>query len=1070
MTSPGSPLIHHPIPEVRLLRSAPEHRHREWGEDVQPLLDGAHGLWRVTGRAGTGVSSLLIDVAAAKIRQGADPAGVLLLTGSKESARRLTDGLYDALSGTGCPATGGTMVRSVHSFAFALLRLAREDAAALIPGAEQDTVIRELLAGHAADGGLQWPEDVRPALRMVGFARQLRDFLLRVQERGLGPAELENLGAAYDRPMWQSAGRFLTEYRQVMNLRDYPALSASELLTEAVREVRRDPGLLPAKWSLLAVDDTQNLDPMAAGLVDLCLPRAELGILAGDPEQAIFSFRGANARALTEHACDHTLELSTRHREPERQVLTVGTPAIQWERVTGEIRRAHLLDGVPWSEIAVVVRSHAGIRSARQALLLADIPVYEDPTDVVLSQQPIVAGMLLVLRALSDGLDRSEWERLLLGPFGGADPVTIRRLLRGLRRYRVDARAMDTLADLVDPRREPQLADVEEELRALLTPREFDIVTRVQAVLHAGHVAQQRGDSAELILWELWNAAGRDPADPQARGLAEHLQATALRGGALGSQADRDLDAMMALFDLAGDMVERTPSAGIDTLLREVADQELPTGVRDRRGVRPEAVSLLTAHGTAGQEWRRVIVLEAQEGVWPALAETGTLFQQEELVDLVDRGIDPGTPISRNRERLREERRLFGLATTRATEKILLCTVENPDLDDALEPSRFVQEFTEYWSGVEVLRERGAAEAGTEGQPAEAQQVVASGPSVHRRSRYASLSVPEVVAELRRVLVDPEAGEEDRRQATRQLARLADAGVPGAHPDSWWGTRTLSTVEPVHTEVPMVLSPSRIEDVQKCPLHSFLSGIDDPSEDTTARTKGTIIHAYAEAVARGADREKAREIITDVWEQNLDTPEWNRRTEREVWDELLDRLDAWMLGRPSDGLLGVEVGFCLEITEDTTLKGKIDRLEHNRDGAVTIWDIKTGKNAASIDEAKEHAQLQAYQLAVSAGIFEATAPAQGRLRSPRRGESPAPVAGAGLVFPGHDAKRAVTQRTQDPLDEELRAELLERLPQLAALSRGPVFPATPGKHCTHCSFENLCPAKPKGRSILDLAH
>lgn len=1057
MTSPDIPIIQHPTPEVRLTRSAPSPRRRQWGEDVRPLFEDAHGLWRVTGPAGSGVSSLLVDVAAARIRQGADPSRILLLTGSKESARRLTDELYDALSDGGFPATGGTMVRSIHSFAYALLRLAREGNVELMPGAEHDTVIRDLLAGHADQGGLLWPEDVRPALRMVGFARQLRDFLLRVQERGLGPEELENLGKSYDRPMWVSAGGFLREYQQVMNLRQYNALSASELLTHAVREVQRDPGILPEGWDLLAVDDTQNLDPMAAQLIDLCLPRADLGILAGDPEQAIFSFRGAEATYLTKHACDVSLEWKKSKRTPERQVIIVDTPAAQWERVTGEIRRAHLLDGVPWSEIAVVVRSHAAIRSTRQALLLADIPVHQDPTDVVLAQQPIVAGMILVLRALQDSIDAAEWEQLLLGPFGGADPVTIRRLLRGLRRYRMDQRAIETLAELVDPRREPQLPDVEAELRELLTPREYDILQRVQAVLAAGHVSRERGDSAELILWELWNAAGRDPSDPQARGLAEHLQTTALRGGALGSQADRDLDAIMALFDLAGDMVERNPSAGVDTLISEVSDQELPTGVRDRRGVRPEAVSLLTAHGTAGQEWRRVIVLEAQEGVWPAVGETGTLFQQEELVDLVGSGIEPGEPISRARIAVREERRLFGLATTRATEKLLLCVVENAELDEALEPTRFLDEFVKIWPRVEVIRDH---EATGEETPA--------GRPTRTRSRYTSLNAPEVVAELRRVLVDPEAAPGDRNQAIRQLARLAKAGVPGAHPDSWWATTTPSTEEPVTTAMPMSLSPSRIEALQNCPLNAFLSRTEDPSQDTSALSKGIIVHAYAEMVARGADKDKAREIVTEAWERIHSAPAWRTDYETEEWQQLLQRLDAWMSAREPGNLLGVEVDFCLDITETTQLKGQIDRLERNEEGAVIV-DIKSGKNAVSKTEADEHAQLRAYQLAVSEGIFEPTEPHRGHIRSPKEGEKPLPVALAGLLYPGTNGK-SVKSLWQEPLSEEVRAQLRESLPRLAEAARGPSFDATPGEHCTHCPFTILCPAQPEGRSSLDLAH
>ena len=41
------------------------------------------------------------------------------------------------------------LVRSVHSLAFALLRTAHEEPIRMITGADQDSVIQELLAGHA---------------------------------------------------------------------------------------------------------------------------------------------------------------------------------------------------------------------------------------------------------------------------------------------------------------------------------------------------------------------------------------------------------------------------------------------------------------------------------------------------------------------------------------------------------------------------------------------------------------------------------------------------------------------------------------------------------------------------------------------------------------------------------------------------------------------------------------------------------------------------------------------------------------------------------------------------------
>ena len=176
----------------------------------------------------------------AKIRGGADPAGVVFLTASKESGARVRAELSDRLAASGFVADE-PIVRSIHSLAFALVRLGDEGQSAeaepirLISGAEQDFAIRELLQGHAADGGGTWPAELRPALPMVGFARQLRDFLLRAVERTLTPSDLRDLGQRHGIPVWSAAGDFLAEYQDVMALYGARSYSASELVASAVR-------------------------------------------------------------------------------------------------------------------------------------------------------------------------------------------------------------------------------------------------------------------------------------------------------------------------------------------------------------------------------------------------------------------------------------------------------------------------------------------------------------------------------------------------------------------------------------------------------------------------------------------------------------------------------------------------------------------------------------------------------------------------------------------------------------------------------------------------------------------
>jgi len=77
-----------------------------------------------------------------------------------------------------------------------------------------------------------------------------------------------------------------------------------------------------------------------------------------------------------------------------------------------------------------------------------------------------------------------------------------------------------------------------------------------------------------------------------------------------------------------------------------------------------------------------------QEGSWPDLRLRGTLLGVERLVDVLD-GIDSSAALSRTAPLLAEERRLFYLACTRASERLLVSAVRGEDE----QPSRFLDEL-----------------------------------------------------------------------------------------------------------------------------------------------------------------------------------------------------------------------------------------------------------------------------------------------------------------------------------------------------------------------------------------
>ncbi|HSZ30740.1 MAG TPA: UvrD-helicase domain-containing protein, partial [Pseudonocardiaceae bacterium] len=195
-----------------------------WGPDARRVLEHAGGPLRVLGGPGTGKTTLVAHIVADRVlRRGVDPERVLVLTSSRRAAADLRERIVERLAAHGVtPTVREPLVRTVHSYAFAVLRLQASlrdlPPPRLLSGPEQDVVVRELLAGERAAGGRRWPARLRPMLVLPAFAAELRDLLMRAAERGLAPEDLIALGRTRGREEWVAAGRFFRSYEQVMLL------------------------------------------------------------------------------------------------------------------------------------------------------------------------------------------------------------------------------------------------------------------------------------------------------------------------------------------------------------------------------------------------------------------------------------------------------------------------------------------------------------------------------------------------------------------------------------------------------------------------------------------------------------------------------------------------------------------------------------------------------------------------------------------------------------------------------------------------------------------------------------
>ncbi|MFC8235582.1 ATP-dependent helicase [Streptomyces sp. NPDC057284] len=1093
----------------------------------QAVVDHPGGPLLVLAGPGTGKTTTLVEAVAARVTRGGDPARILVLTFSRKAAVELRDRMAARLGAARGPQATTfhsfcyALVRA-HQDADLFAEPLR-----LLSGPEQDVTVRDLLAGQLElerDGlaHIRWPDELRACLTTRGFADEVRAVLARSRELGLGPNALADFARRTGRPDWGAAAQFLAEYLDVLDAQG--VLDYAELVHRAVLLAERPEvsAVLAAEYDAVFVDEYQDTDPAQVRLLHALAGNRGIGpgagggrdlVAFGDPDQSIYAFRGADVNGIldfpetfrradgapapvgvltTSRRSGEQLLAATRlltrrmpltrlpsakvraHRELAAvceggrvETYTYPTASTELDNIADLLRRAHLEDGVPWNEMAVLVRAGGRtIPAVRRALTSAGVPLEVDGDDLPLRHEPAVAPLLTALRTVATAalhrttttkktsgadatpdpalapaadpapesvsdepsapwLDTETALTLLASPLGSMDAADLRRLGRALRDEeraagnRVPAPSGELLARAL----------AEPERLVVHDPAYARGAQRLGALLQKARELLEGGGTAEEALWELWAGTpwpGR-------------LERAALRGGAGGRNADRDLDAVCALFDTAARAEERTGGRGALNFLEEVDAQDIAADTLSKRVVRPDAVRLMTAHRSKGLEWRLVVVAGVQEGLWPDLRRRGSLLEADRIGrDGLAEPLTPGALLA-------EERRLFYVAATRARERLIVTAVKAP-ADDGDQPSRF-------------LTELGVEPRDVTGRP--------------RRP----LAVAALVAELRATTVDPDASDALRDEAAHRLARLAaltdDEGqplVPSAHPYRWWGlyAPTRSAVPLRDRDHPVALSGSALDQLANtCALQWFLGReVKADAPATAAQGFGNVVHVLADEVASGrtpADLAVLMERLDSVWDGLVFDAPWKSQQEKEQARVALERFLRWhVMDRTGRTPAASEHDFdvTLEAGEyEVRIRGSMDRVERDADGRAYVVDFKTGKQAPTKDEVARHPQLAVYQLAVREGavdeIFDGHRPAPGGAELVQL-RQPAPTKEGGDTLPRVQA--------QEPPTTEWVSDLLATAAGRVLDER---FTPTTGQHCTHCTFRASCSAQPEGRHILE---
>lgn len=230
------------------------------------------------------------------------------------------------------------------------------------------------------------------------------------------------------------------------------------------------------------------------------------------------------------------------------------------------------------------------------------------------------------------------------------------------------------------------------------------------------------------------------------------------------------------------------------------------------------------------------------------------------------------------------------------------------------------------------------------------------------------------------------------------------------------------------------VSPLKVRVFNTCRLRFRYQYVDKVrSRLRIADTAGSLVHrVLCDIFSKVPKRERTPERMIAMYNEY-----WDALSPRYLRMEGVDKLredaagwvqrfiDTWGL---DDEPFMVEPYFQVELTPDVTLFGRVDRIDENADGTLTIIDYKTGQAKDEI----ESGQLQLYAIMIEHELERRVSQ---------------------LSFWSLDDGAEWTTDFTDVEREETRSGLLAAVEEMANVKD---FPPTIGPHCGHCPYLHAC--------------
>ncbi|MBI4879999.1 MAG: UvrD-helicase domain-containing protein [Planctomycetes bacterium] len=618
----------------------------------------AGGPLLVVAGAGSGKTRVITRRIAWRISQGLAPSQVLAITFTNKAAGEMKQRVEQLLG------PSRAWISTFHSLGARLLRMEAEAAGldrnfTIFDADDQLVVVRAILKQMNLGKREQRPRDL-----LAGISRRKTEG----EEAGIAgePAAdiLERVHAAYEKALAES---------QALDFDDL--LCRSVQLLDENEEVRRR---FASRFRALLIDEYQDTNRLQYRLARLIVADHDDICATGDPDQAIYRWRGADIRnileferdfpgtrvvkleenyrstngilraagALIEHnlmRVERGLRSSLGEGEPVR-VLAAGSEVEESARIVAGVRQA-LAEGARADEIAVFYRTNACSRPLEQAFRDANLP-YVIVGAVEFYERREIKDLIAFLRVIANPRNAVDLARIINVPPRGIGPRTVARL-------------------------KEQAEQTRQPLRDL-------VLAGGGGVLRAGAERALAGFAAVL---QPLLALPRAPVLPL---LDELLRLSAYRSFL--EQEDDPLveDRLENIAELRraiGEYDEAHPGGTLEDFLNDT----VLARSRDRDESQAPSVTLMTLHSAKGLEFPVVFIAALEEGILPHARSLASP------------------------DALEEERRLLYVGMTRARRRLSLCYSTRraggaPWMFGDAGPSRFLAEIPE---GLVLVEGRG---------------------------------------------------------------------------------------------------------------------------------------------------------------------------------------------------------------------------------------------------------------------------------------------------------------------------------------------------------------------------